>query len=105
MADSKIKLKKEDQVRVIAGREKGKVGKIIRIDRAGGRVLIQGINLVKKALKKRKQNDKGGIIDIEAPLDVSNVMIMCKKCGPTRIGFKISKDKKLRICRKCGEAL
>ena len=61
--------------------------------------------MVKKAMKKRKQTDQGGIIEIEAPIDLSNVMIVCKKCGPTRIGYKISGETKQRVCRKCGEAL
>ena len=63
---------------------------------------IHGINMVKKAVKKQKQNDRGGIIDIEAAVDVSNVMIVCPKCGPTRIGLKVDGDTKTRVCRKCG---
>lgn len=100
-----IKLKKEDSVRVIAGKEKGKTGRILRIDHAKGRVFLHGINMVKKAVKKRKQNDRGGIIDIEGSLAISDVMIMCAKCGPTRISFKFDGDAKVRVCRKCGEAL
>ena len=61
--------------------------------------------MVKKAQKKRKQTDRGGIIEIEAPIALSNVMIVCRKCGPTRIGYKIEGDAKKRVCRKCGEAL
>ena len=101
----KIKLKKEDTVQVIAGKDAGKSGKILRIDRNKGRVVVQGLNMVKKSVKPRSQQDKGGIIDIEAGLAVSNVMIVCKKCGPTRIGYKIDGDSKIRVCRKCGEAL
>jgi large subunit ribosomal protein L24 len=100
-----VKLKKEDSVKVVAGRERGKTGRILRVDRENGRVFIHGINMVKKAVKKRKQTDRGGIIDIEAAVDVSNVMIVCSKCGPTRIGFKIENGSKVRICRKCGEPL
>jgi len=101
----KYKLHKDDLVQVIAGREKGKRGKVVSINREKGRVLLEGINMVKKAMKKRKQTDQGGIIEIEAPIDLSNVMIVCKKCGPTRIGYKISGETKQRVCRKCGEAL
>jgi large subunit ribosomal protein L24 len=61
--------------------------------------------MVKKSMKPKSQNDKGGIIDIEAALDASNVMIVCKKCGPTRIGIKVDGEEKTRICRKCGERL
>jgi large subunit ribosomal protein L24 len=105
MADVKYKLRKEDQVQVVAGKDKGKQGKIIRLDRDKGRAIVAGVNMVKKAQKKRKQTDRGGIIEIEAPIQVSNIMIVCRKCGPTRIGYKIEGDAKKRVCRKCGEAL
>jgi large subunit ribosomal protein L24 len=105
MTEIKYKLRKEDQVQVIAGKDKGKQGKIIKIDREKGRAIVGGINMVKKAQKKRKQTDRGGIVEIEAALDLSNLMIVCRKCGPTRIGYKIDGDAKKRVCRKCGEAL
>jgi len=63
------------------------------------------VNIVKKAQKRRKQQDRGGIAEIEAALHSSNLMIVCKKCGPTRIGYKIEEGKKIRVCKKCGEAL
>jgi len=102
---SATKLKKEDLVQVIAGKERGKQGKILSIDREAGRAVVEGLNMVKKAMKKRKQNDRGGIAEIEAPLHASNLMIVCRKCGPTRIGYKIAGDEKQRVCRKCGDAL
>jgi len=105
MAEMKLKLRKEDQVQVIAGKDRGKQGKIVRIDRDKGRAIVAGVNMVKKAQKKRKQTDRGGIAEIEAPLQLSNLMIVCRKCGPTRIGYKIEGDAKKRVCRKCGEAL
>lgn len=105
MADVKFKLRKDDLVEVIAGKDKGKQGKIIKIDVDKARAIVGGVNMVKKAMKKRKQNDRGGIVDIEAPLHISDLMIVCKKCGPTRIGYKIEDGKKKRVCRKCGEAL
>ncbi|MBR5672167.1 MAG: 50S ribosomal protein L24 [Spirochaetales bacterium] len=101
----KYKLKKEDLVQVIAGKEKGKSGKILKIDREKGKVLVAGLNMVKKARKPKRQGEKGGIVDIEAPIDISNVMIVCKKCGPTRIGIEGTGDKKVRKCKKCGEVL
>ena len=105
MSDVNTKLRKEDLVQVIAGKDRGKKGKIIRIDRDKGRVIVSGVNMVKKAMKKRKQTDRGGIIEIEAALHLSNVMIVCSKCGPTRIGYKIEGESKKRVCRKCGGAL
>jgi large subunit ribosomal protein L24 len=106
----KLKLKKDDTVRVIAGKDKGKSGRILRLLRDKARpgrvrVLVEGVNIVKKAKKPRNQQDRGGIIEIEAPLDVSNVMVICKKCGPTRISYQGEGRDKKRICRKCGEAL
>lgn len=101
----KYKLKKDDLVQVITGKEKGKSGKILKIDREKGKVLVAGLNMVKKARKPRRQGEKGGIVDIEASIDISNVMIVCKKCGPTRIGIEGTGDKKVRKCKKCGEVL
>jgi len=101
----KIKLKKEDTVEIIAGKDKGKRGKILKILRDKDRVVVDGANIVKKAKKRQKQSDRGGIIEIEAPIHSSNVAIVCKKCGPTRIGFKIEGETKKRVCRKCGEVL
>jgi large subunit ribosomal protein L24 len=106
----KFKLKKEDMVQIIAGKDKGKRGRIVKIFRDKDRVVVEGANIVKKAQKKRKQQDRGGIVEVAAPLHYSNVLIVCRKCGPTRIGYKVdtgndSKLAKTRICRKCGEAL
>ena len=105
MADIKYKLRKEDLVQVIAGKDKGKQGKILKLDREKGRVIIAGVNMIKKAKKKKNQNDRGGIIEIEAALHISNVLIVCKKCGPVKIGYKIEGETKKRVCRKCGEVL
>jgi large subunit ribosomal protein L24 len=101
----KLKVKRDDHVMVMTGRDKGKTGKILQVDRRSGKVIVQSLNMVKKAVKPKRQDEKGGIIEIEAPLNVSNVQIVCKKCGPTRIGFKVDKENKSRICKKCGEAL
>jgi large subunit ribosomal protein L24 len=101
----KTKLKKGDQVQIITGKDKGKKGRVLRIDRITGKVIVEGLNMVKKTQRPKSQNDKGGIIEIEAALPSSNVMVICKKCGPTRLGSSIDGDKKSRVCRKCGEAV
>ncbi|MDR1058000.1 MAG: 50S ribosomal protein L24 [Treponema sp.] len=101
----KFKLKKEDTVQILAGKDKGKRGRILKILRDKDRVVVEGANIVKKAQKRRNQQDRGGIVEIEAALHYSNVAIVCKKCGPTRIGYRMDGDKKVRICKKCGEAL
>jgi len=104
-AAHKYKLKKEDTVEIIAGKDKGKRGRVLKILRDKDRVVVEGANIVKKAKKPKNQRDRGGIIEIEAALHYSNVAIVCKKCGPTRIGYKVEGESKTRICRKCREAL
>ncbi len=105
MAQVKYKVKKGDQVQVMAGKDTGKTGRVLKIKRDSGRVLVEGLNMVKKARKPRAQGEKGAIVEIEAPIDISNVQVLCKKCGPTRVGIKVDGDSKVRICRKCGETL
>jgi ribosomal protein L24, bacterial/organelle len=100
-----MKLHKNDNVEVIAGKDVGKRGEIVRVYADKDTVLVRGVNMVKKTFRPKSQQDRGGILDIEAPIHVSNVMIICKKCGKTRVGFKIEDGKKTRICRKCGEVL
>lgn len=101
----KFKIRKDDTVEVIAGKDKGKRGTVVRVIRDKDRVIVGGVNIVKKAMRKRTQQDRGGIVEVEAPLHISNVAIVCKKCGPTRIGYKLDGDKKVRVCRKCGDTL
>jgi ribosomal protein L24 len=101
----KVKIHRNDTVEVIAGKEKGKRGEVVKVLREENKVIIRGLNMVKKAMRKRSQQDQGGIAEVEAPISVSNVMILCKKCGKTRIAYEIKDGKKGRICRKCGEAL
>ncbi|ERF59787.1 50S ribosomal protein L24 [Treponema socranskii] len=102
----KFKIKKNDNVEVLAGKDKGKRGSVVRIIPKKDKVIVSGVNIVKKAMKRRSQQDQGGIVEIEAPLHISNVGVVCKKCGrPVKIGYKIDGDKKVRVCRKCGETL
>jgi large subunit ribosomal protein L24 len=101
----KIKLRKNDVVKVLSGREKGKTGRILRIEQESMRAVVEGLNMVKKAVKQKKQNQKGGITSVEAPLALAKLMIVCKKCGPTRIGYKTVGGEKTRVCRKCGGEL
>ena len=98
-------IKKNDQVIVISGNEKGKKGKVLSVDHENGRVLVEGVNMATKHKKPRRQGESGGIIQQEAALDMSNVMHICKKCGkPTRIGYTVLKDgSKVRVCKKCNE--
>ncbi|MBR7064778.1 MAG: 50S ribosomal protein L24 [Treponema sp.] len=102
----KFKIKKNDTVQVLTGKDKGKRGEIIRVIPKKDRVIVSGVNIVKKAVRPRSNQDQGGIIEVEAPVHISNVGFVCKKCGrPVKIGYKIDGDKKVRVCRKCGETL
>ena len=94
----KYKLRKNDTVKVISGRERGKTGRVLHIDQEKGRAVIEGINMVKKAIRPNSQNKKGGITSIEAAINTANLMILCKKCGPVRIGRKIEAGQKIRFC-------
>ena len=101
----KSKIRKGDTVEVLAGKDKGKRGEVVSVNLKKEAVIVSGVNIVKKAMKKRSQQDQGGIAEVEAPLNISNVAIVCKKCGATKIGYKMDGDKKIRVCRKCGDVL
>jgi len=100
-----MKLKKNDTVKIIAGKDKGLIGKIVKVDPNTNRVIVQGANLVKKTVKKRSPQDQGGIIDIEAAMDISNVALVVDG-KITKIGYKFDENgKKFRFAKKTGEAL
>lgn len=99
------RIKKNDTVMILAGKDKGKTGKVLKIDTENDRVIIQGVNMVKKAMKKKSQQDKGGILEVEAPLHISNVAIVAKDGSPSRIGYKFVDGKKVRFAKKTGEVL
>jgi large subunit ribosomal protein L24 len=100
------KIKRDDIVEVIAGNEKGKRGKVLRLEKDRDRVVVEKVNLVRRH-KKADQMSKGGIIDLEASLHVSNLAPVCDNCDqPVRVGFKLLEDeKKVRACKRCGEVL
>jgi large subunit ribosomal protein L24 len=105
MIIAKYHIKKNDLVMVTQGREKGKSGRVLRVFPEKEKVLIEKINFVKRHSRPHGQQRQGGIIEKEAPLAISNVMLLCEKCNkPVRIGHRlIEGDKKARFCRKCGE--
>lgn len=97
-----MKVKKGDNVIVLAGKDNGKSGKIIKTIPKIEKVVVEGVNMRKRHLRPKKQGEKGQIVEISAPMHVSNVMLVCGKCGkPTRVGYSVSKDVKSRICKKC----
>ena len=107
----KIQLRKNDQVKVIAGKDKGKTGRVLNVDSASGRVMVEQVNIVKKHTRKNPAKQiAGGVAESEAPIAVSNVMIVCSKCGAVRIKHHVvttdaGVTKRQRVCHKCGGAL
>jgi large subunit ribosomal protein L24 len=107
MASAKYKIKKNDMVMVITGRDRGKTGKVMRVLPERGRVVIERLNIVKRHSKSRGAQSPGGIVEKEASINISNVMIFCDRCNaPVRVGVKSADDgTKSRNCRRCGEAI
>jgi len=103
----KCNLKKDDKVKVLAGKDKGKIGKVIKVDRKNERVLVEHVNIAKRHQRPTAQNRQGGIVESEAPLHWSNVMLVCNKCvKPVRVKMqRLDDGKKVRICRKCNEQI
>jgi len=104
-----IKLRKDDRVQVMAGKDAGKEGRIVKVFIDKGKVMVEGVNRVKRHEKVRQSRAgamQGGIVEKEAPVDISNVQLICGACSkPTRIGYRFDDANKIRICRKCGADL
>jgi len=101
----RLKIHKGDQVMVVSGKEAGKSGKVMRVEAAEGRVVIEHLNMLKKHTKPNpKKNPQGGVIEREGPIDISNVMLMCPACNqPTRVGYRFTQGgAKIRVCRRPG---
>jgi large subunit ribosomal protein L24 len=99
-----LKVKKNDKIKILAGKDKGKTGKVLRVDPSEDRLYAEGINIIKRHTRKKSQNQPGGIISKEGPINISNVVVVCPNCSKaTRIGFEL-KDSgdKVRVCKKCG---
>lgn len=105
MADKKLHVKKDDMVMIIAGKEKGKSGKVTRVFPEKGRIVVESINMVKRHSRPTRTNTEGGIIEKEAPLAASNVLLLCGACNqPARTGLRVLEDgSKARFCKKCNE--
>jgi len=107
MERKKFQVKKDDLVKVIAGKDKGKIGKVLKVIPKKNRVIVEKVNFIKRHVRPSAQHRQGGIIEREGPLHVSNVMLICPKCNrPSRTGKKFLEDgKKVRVCKKCGEII
>jgi large subunit ribosomal protein L24 len=101
-----MKIRKGDRVRVLAGKDKGKEGTVMRALPEKDKVIVEGVNLAKRHQRPTRVTMQGGIIDKDMPMHVSNVALLCPKDGPTRVGYKVDGDgTKARICRKCGQEI
>ena len=102
-----LKIRKGDTIQVIKGKDKGKKGKVMKILAGGRAALVEAINLVKKHKRQTRQDQQGGIVSIEAPISIGNLMFFCKGCNrPVRLGFSVLKDKtKARFCKSCKEVV
>lgn len=101
-----MKIRTNDTVVVLSGKDRGKRGKVISADPEGGKVIVEGVNVAKRHQKARRQEEQSGIIKKETPIYVSKVQLVCPKCGKaTRVGHRMDGNKKVRVCKKCGAAI
>lgn len=101
-----MKIKKGDTIKVLSGKDKGRDGKVDRVYRKQKKVLVPGVNIYKKHIKKNEQMPQGGVVELSRPLLISRVMLICPKCKkPTRVGYRIDGEKKHRICKRCDSIL
>ncbi len=100
-----LKIKKNDKVEIIKGKDKGKTGKVLRMESITNRLYVEGTNIISKHIRKKDQSKRGGIIKKEGPIKISNVMLVCPNCGkPARVGFEVKDSgEKVRICKKCNQ--
>lgn len=107
MKNNKLHVKKDDKVKILAGKDRGKTGKVLRAIPAENRVIVEGVNMMTKHQKPQGMNQPGGIIEMEAAIDVSNVMIICPSCNEaSRTGKRILEDgTKVRYCKKCNQVI
>lgn len=101
-----MKIKKGDNVKIISGKDRGKNGKVLRVLDEGKKALVEGLNMVKKHSRPRRQGEKGQRISVPAAIHISNLMLICPKCSrAARIGYKISGKNKFRVCKRCGSEI
>jgi large subunit ribosomal protein L24 len=107
METMKNRIKKDDKVKVLTGKDEGKIGKVLKVVKKTNRVVVENINVVKTHQRPSQANPQGGIVEKNMPMDISNLMVMCNSCvKPTRIGMKQLEDgKRVRICKKCNQQI
>ena len=101
-----MRIKKGDTVQVLSGNDKGKTGEVLEVIPKNDKVVVKGVNVRKKHIKPRRQGEEGGIIAVECAISSSKLNVVCPKCNkPTRIGYNVKDENKIRICKKCGAEL
>ena len=101
-----MRIRKGDNVQVLSGNDKGKTGEVLEVIQKDDKVVVKGVNVRKKHVKARKQGDESGIIPVECAIPAPKVNVVCPKCGKvTKVGYRVDKDKKVRVCKKCGAEL
>jgi large subunit ribosomal protein L24 len=101
-----MKIKKGDTVLIISGKDKGKKGKVLEAFPRQNKIVVEGVNIVKKHRRPRREREKGQIVEIPKPIDVSNVKLVCSKCGQAvRVGYRVTEKGKYRFCKKCGQEI
>lgn len=101
-----MKIKTNDKVKILSGKYKGKTGKVIQVFPVEGKLVVEGMNVIKKHLRSRSKTEKGQVLELSAPFNVSKVLLVCPKCEKTvRVGYKSEGGKKFRYCRKCSQPI
>ena len=97
-----MRIKKGDKIQVISGKDRGKSGNVLKVIPGSGKILVEKINIIKKHIRPKKEGESGQRVESPVPIDISNAMLLCSKCGkPTRVSYKVSSENKFRICNKC----
>jgi large subunit ribosomal protein L24 len=97
-----MKIKVNDKVKILSGKDRAKEGKVIQVFAEEKKVVVDGVNLIKRHMRKRQQGEKGQVLELAGPIHLSNVMVVCPNCSKaTRVGYKLDGDKKKRFCKKC----
>lgn len=99
-------MKKGDTVKIITGKDAGKSGKVLHVDKKTGRVAVEGVNMYKKHTRAKRQGEKGEVVTVTRPLDISNMLVVCSSCNKAvREAYRVDDEKKIRYCRKCGAVM
>lgn len=97
-----MKIKKGDTIKMLTGKDSGKTGKVLQVFPEEEKIIVEGLNMIKKHVKPRRQGDKGQRVEVPRKVEISNAILICPKCGKVaRVGYKISGEKKYRVCKKC----